>query len=781
MTTTCAGRARAAARTIALALSVVCAVGPTAALAAPSLEILSPLNSQGFPWTGDGIDVPVTVAVEGASVGPDDHHVRYFLDGGLMTEATDLTPFLFQHLTPGVHQLAAQLVTADGQGLAAEATVDGVYVKISAACSTGADCPQALGCWNATCVGGDCRYGPVPGCCAQDLDCPFGGHCDDGACVECLSGDACDDGNSCTADWCAPDGTCGHDFLDGCCAADADCDDGDFCTTDSCDPDTGSCTSTDSGAPGCCNADADCAPEDPCTPYYCYKNPQKDLQYCRYGPSALGCCTDHADCADGNPCDIDLCVGIGPTGAGHCVHTPDPDKPACCILNRDCDDDDPGTLDLCDANVCVNEPDPTYCELPAAGAVVITEIMAAPGDHADADAEWFELFNTTDAMVDLVGWAIETSAGESHELVLGNATAGNFPLKIAPGGRIVLSRSVSPTVNGGFKGRYAYGSDISLPDPFEAGGDVTFTLTLRDTVGAAVDSVAYDSATWPLEDGRSMELVHPWADNASPDSWRAAGHHPKPWKNVAFGKAGAKLFGSPMNANRSSYAPLADAGCVAPGGAGACVVGGCGVDGHCDFVAAEGCCEKSSECNDFDACTADACDAATGTCANTSIPGCCNGDSECDDGNPCNIDRCLAHECRYSPNVVPGCGIDDADFDGAADADDCAPYDPAVYPGAPELCDGKDNDCDDVVDIDYVPLPTTCGYGPCLTSGHILCDDGEPEASCDMDVGCELGAQFNPGSSCLGILEAGASQATASIGSTPTGPATWSRRRFTVT
>jgi hypothetical protein len=61
-----------------------------------------------------------------------------------------------------------------------------------------------------------------------------------------------------------------------------------------------------------------------------------------------------------------------------------------------------------------------------------------------------------------------------------------------------------------------------------------------------------------------------------------------------------------------------------------------------------------------------------------------------------------AQDATYTANFrcVSGCaGLTDQDGDGFSVADgDCNDSDPTVFPGAPELCDGKDNDCNLAVD-----------------------------------------------------------------------------------
>ena len=50
--------------------------------------------------------------------------------------------------------------------------------------------------------------------------------------------------------------------------------------------------------------------------------------------------------------------------------------------------------------------------------------------------------------------------------------------------------------------------------------------------------------------------------------------------------------------------------------------------------------------------------------------------------------------------------IEDADGDGAADAEDCAPNDASVFPGADETCNGVDDNCNDTIDDNAVDAAT---------------------------------------------------------------------------
>ncbi len=172
-----------------------------------------------------------------------------------------------------------------------------------------------------------------------------------------------------------------------------------------------------------------------------------------------------------------------------------------------------------------------------ADGVVINEIMYHRRPQfqpfVENGEEWIELYNKSNAAVDLSQWSLD-------EAVSWRAPVGTV---LAPGAYLCLSNNAiafslahpGVAVLGDFSG--------SLSNRGER-------IVLRDASGNAVDEVFYrDKEPWPIYTdglGSSLELKHPEADNASPESWAASDESARAaWQNYTFTAAAKTPIYSP--------------------------------------------------------------------------------------------------------------------------------------------------------------------------------------------------------------------------------------------
>jgi cysteine-rich repeat protein len=148
-----------------------------------------------------------------------------------------------------------------------------------------------------------------------------------------------------------------------------------------------------------------------------------------------------------------------------------------------------------------------FTRAPTPGELVITEIASNPSVVVDSAGEWFELFNASDAPLQLQGLVVSDDGADQFQVM--------EDFIIDPGAFLVFGKSDDDEINGNVSVDYVYQRF------FLSNGSDEVVLSLN---GVELDRVAYDNGvTFPDPSGASMQfdgrLDPSEADNASGDSW----------------------------------------------------------------------------------------------------------------------------------------------------------------------------------------------------------------------------------------------------------------------
>ncbi len=140
------------------------------------------------------------------------------------------------------------------------------------------------------------------------------------------------------------------------------------------------------------------------------------------------------------------------------------------------------------------------------------------------------------------------------------------------------------------------------------------------------------------------------------------------------------------------------------------------------------------------ACGVGTCTASGSTaCISGSVLDSCTPGTAAADDSACNAldDDCDAlTDEEYAP-VTTSCGVGACAANGSTScitgsvADSCTPGTPAADDSA---CNALDDDCDAAMDEDYVSVATACGSGTCASTGATACDGGMEIDTCEPGV-----------------------------------------------
>lgn len=156
----------------------------------------------------------------------------------------------------------------------------------------------------------------------------------------------------------------------------------------------------------------------------------------------------------------------------------------------------------------------TTAQTASVGDIVITEIMIDPNSSNEQDREWFEVYNTTSAPIDMNGWTIGDNSSSSRDHVITSAT----PVIVPANSYAVFVYNDDIAENAGITNAiYAYGagtgnSNSGFPtwnnESTYSGTPPNSTTAdgpeLFDTMGTLIDEIEYGFGysglnAWPAQ------------------------------------------------------------------------------------------------------------------------------------------------------------------------------------------------------------------------------------------------------------------------------------------
>ncbi len=226
-----------------------------------------------------------------------------------------------------------------------------------------------------------------------------------------------------------------------------------------------------------------------------------------------------------------------------------------------------------------------------------------------------------------------------------------------------------------------------------------------------------------------------------------------------------------------------DTASITTGGTNATSGSGGGASSSSSGMGGSGGCSSAADCSDGFSCTIDTCNA--GACQHVVGPN--SGETSCPSGQICNLtqgcvelvicaddaicleklgaDPCKANiHCDQAMSVCSYTSLD-KDNDGEAPivcgGQDCDDSNGNVHPGAAEVCDGKDNNCNGATDETATcPGMATCEAGACTCP---------PENTCGTDCVDTMNDNMHCGScnvACLGVASCTGGQCVCPTNST---------------